>query len=158
MKRFLLPPFFSDSYNTILNRTTPNMTTFFFCSLLICCYLISGALWFTRVPFIDEARRGNTQLLSAYRARMERREKQVTGSSVRRKADVTSLVGHYFTRLFMISAENGVRCLISARQFAFTQYQWISLFLHPVEFERVQKNGRKSGNRKSETTICILEY
>ncbi|XP_028391661.1 VPS9 domain-containing protein 1-like isoform X2 [Dendronephthya gigantea] len=43
------------------------------------------------VPLIDEARRGNTQLLSAYRARMERRERQITGSNVRGKTDVTSL-------------------------------------------------------------------
>ncbi|CAB4008105.1 Hypothetical predicted protein [Paramuricea clavata] len=44
-----------------------------------------------RVQYIDEARRGNTHLLSAYRARMERREKQITDSNVRRKTDVTSM-------------------------------------------------------------------
>ena len=49
---------------------------------------------FRRVRYIEEAKRDNTQLLTAYRARMERREKQITNPEMRRKNDLTSMVRH----------------------------------------------------------------
>ena len=79
------------------------------------------------MQFVDEARRGNTQLLSAYRARVERQEKRITKNDMRRhKTDVTTMVRH------MVFA------------FRMLHFQFIFIFtVLLVESKSVQENGRK---------------
>lgn len=53
-----------------------------------------------RIQYVDEARRGNAHLLSAYRARMKRQEKEDTRTGLKRKADLTSMVQNKCLRIW----------------------------------------------------------